>query len=146
LNLSVVAEKRSGSTGAGRALLGTAGRRRATAMADLEKSNLGERAEFNLNLDFVVLKSNEGESVACVAAEPELKRDVEKVRVLATREASETVNVANHLVETVNLASGDCEFLPDVEPFTIVLVDSLTTDLDFDRADESMADFGSPSE
>jgi hypothetical protein len=104
----------------------------------------GERREFNVDLDFVVLERNEGERKTRVAAEPELKGNVQFTSIIAVQ--GEVVVGGTHggiyttyhsLVAFV-VTRGLGELVPDVEPVTVVLVDALTTDFDFYGFDELM--------
>ena len=138
---------------------------------DVGPAEVAELVEVNVNLDLVVLESNEGEGKASVAVEPELEGDVESVLrgtraalrggmglttkavIIATTigaDLSEGVNqlrdVANHLGVTGLLASGAGQLIPDVEPVAVVLVNALTTDLDLDILDEIVADPVEPAE
>jgi hypothetical protein len=117
------------------------------------------RADIKVNLDFVVLKSNQGESKTGVGAEPKLKRNVQSgLRKSVTRSANltrsqgvarrfnirerrvsdegELSGVTNHLEVTGKLLRGDSKLVPDVHPVTILTVDSLTTNLDLNLSDK----------
>ena len=87
------------------------------------------RAELNVDLDFVVLKSDERKRKARVAAEPELERDEERLR-------SGAGSSAGHVSVGSNLAVFLGEFVPEVKPFTVVLVNTLSTDFDFNVVNE----------
>jgi len=136
----------------------------------------GSVAEFKVDLNFVVLKSNQGKSKTGVAAEPEFKRDVEsgfghaatKIAIAkshgrssrntghksgvvtgSTRSAvgsgtgdglGETGNVANHGGITSGVASGLGEFVPDVEPVTVLTIDALTTDFNINLSNHDVAE------
>jgi hypothetical protein len=71
----------------------------------------------------VVLKSNEGKSETGVLAEPELEGDVEGGSFGGIEtSAGKLDGVANHVVIT-NLETGlEREFIPYVQPFTIVSI------------------------
>ena len=113
---------------------------------------LVDGAEIEVDLDLVVLKSDQREGKAGVAAVPELKRHVESslgksvarsancvgcvgvARTLHIGESgvgneSKLSGVANHLVVATLLLSRESELLPDVHPVTILAVYALTTDL-----------------
>jgi hypothetical protein len=117
----------------------------------------------------VVLESNEREGKTRVAAEPELERDVEGVHrgaagnhfrgegltaiavIVASgatlvEEVGEFRDVTNHLGVAGLLTRLLGEFVPDVEPVTIVLVNALTTDFDFDVVDDVVANPVEPAE
>jgi len=128
-----------------------------------------EGVELEPDLDFVVLESNERESQARVAVEPELEGNVECVLrgavadllggvglasaapVVAAltalyEEVGELGYVAYHLgvagLETWLLG----ELVPDLEPVTVVLINLLTTDLNVDVVDEVVANPVEPAE
>jgi hypothetical protein len=128
-----------------------------------------EGVEFEVDTHFVVLESDQWESKTRVAAEPELERDVESVHrgarsddfrgegftaiaiIVASRttlveEVSKFRNVTNHLGVTGLFASFLGEFVPDVEPLTILFVNALTTDFDFNIFDDVVTDPVEPSE
>ena len=128
-----------------------------------------EIVEDQVDTNFVVLESDQGESKTRVAAEPELEGDVESVlrgaladlvggvgltsgtvvvAVLTTLsdQVGQLRDVTNHLGITGLLASLLGEFVPDVEPLAIVLIDTLTTDLELNLLHEVVADPVEPSE
>jgi hypothetical protein len=117
----------------------------------------------------VVLEGNEGKRETRVAAEPELEGHVQGVhgraranhlrrvglttiaRVVAVDTASidsvgELGHVANHLGITGLLTRLLGELIPDVEPVTIVLVDTLTTNLELDIRNKVLANPVEPTE
>ncbi len=114
---------------------------------------LSSTSEFNVNYDFVVLESNERESETRVAAEEELERNVERRLRLFNRARSNTrreggrgrafvgfvrserERVTNHTLVASLEARGEGEFVEDFKPVTIVEVNTLTTDLEFNRVD-----------
>jgi len=111
--------------------------------------------EVKINLNFVVLKSNEGNGETRVAAEPELKRNIESglgkglagstdlvrgiggtarsVNLVKFRvgNVSELSGVTNHLVVTTSLLRSKSELIPNVHPVTILAVDALSSNLNF---------------
>ncbi len=118
-----------------------------------------EVVELEVDTNFVVLESDQRESQTRVAAEPELERDVESVFRSAAEEFTRGVrftasaiivaifttlydqvgqlrNITNHLGITGLFTRFLGEFVPDVEPVTIVLIDTLTTDLEFNIVDQ----------
>ncbi len=104
-------------------------------------------ADVELNLDFVVLESNEGQSKTHVAAEPELEGDIEGGGLSrAQTSAGQSNGVANHVVITSAETSGERELVPDGQPVTVLFVNTLTTDLDFDRLNQHVADIVDPAE
>ena len=109
--------------------------------------------ELEVDLDLVVLESDQREREARVAAEPELERDVERVlrgavrylrkgvglaaraRIVARltalyEQVHELRNVAYHLRIAGLLASLLRELVPDLEPVAVVLVDLLAANLE----------------
>jgi hypothetical protein len=128
-----------------------------------------DRVELQVEADLVVLEGDQGQRETRVAAEPELKRHVQSVhgraranllgrvggttiaRVvarLATCEddVGELGHVANHLGITGLLTRLLRELVPDVEPVTIVLVDTLTTNLELDIRNKVLANPVEPTE
>ena len=124
--------------------------------SDSEKA-LVERADFDVNLNFVVLKGNQRKSKARVAAEPELEWDVKGgLRKSLARGADslwdvggtassgdlgetwvakvrELRGLANHFVVSRLLFRSQSELVPDVHPVTILAVDALASDFDFNH-------------
>jgi len=99
-------------------------------------------SEGEVDLDFVVLQSNEGESKTMVAVEEELKGDVESrpsALNVSTRGTTDHIRVKHTF-----LGFGGAEFGPDVEPFAVVTIDTLAADFEFDLFDEVMTDVGVP--
>ena len=122
-------------------------------------AEVAEVVEDQVDTNFVVLESDQRESKTRVAAEPELERDVESVLRSAltdfvrgvgftssaiiiaifttlSDQVGELGDVTNHLGVTSLLSSFLGELIPDVEPLTIMLIDTLTTDLEFDFLDQ----------
>ena len=112
-----------------------------------------EIVEDQIDTNFVVLESNQRESKTRVAAEPELEGDIESVfrgaladlvgrvglasnavivAILTTLgdQVGELGNVTHHLGVPSLLTRLLGQFVPDVEPLTIMLVNALTTDLE----------------
>ena len=109
-------------------------------------------ADVKVDLDLVILKSDEGKGKTGVAAIPELKRDVKsRLRKGITRSANlargigitgsvniverrirdegELSGVTNHLVVTTLLLRSEGELSPDVHPVTILAINALASDL-----------------
>jgi hypothetical protein len=128
-----------------------------------------EGVELEVDTDLVVLEGDQRQGKTRVAAEPELKGDVQGVlrgavehlirRVGLTtgaiivagittldEEVGELGNVTNHLriagLETRLLR----ELIPDLEPLAIVLINTLTTDLEFNVVNEVVANPVEPTE
>ena len=119
---------------------------------DIVPAEVLDLLHFEVDLDLVVLEGDQREREARVAAEPELERDVERVLRRAVGNLGERVglaaragivaglatlyehvhelrNVAYHLRIAGLLASLLREFIPDLEPVTVVTVDALAADL-----------------
>lgn len=97
--------------------------------------------EFNVETNFVVLESNEGKSNTSMSVEPEDEGNV--VSTGSTSSDSSFVIVVgftDHLVITSSLFGSLGKLIPDIEPFTVVLVNTLTTDFDFNRFNEEVAE------
>ena len=141
----------------------------AGALGGKVPAHVAEVVEFQVDTDFVVLESNERQGQTGVSVEPELERDVEGVFrgalldfIRGVGDSSTAVsvagfttldegvdelrNVTNHLGITSLLSRFLGEFVPDVEPVTIVLVDTLTTNFDFDVLDDVVTRPVQPSE
>jgi hypothetical protein len=116
-------------------------------------------ADVKVNLDLVVLKSDEGKGQTGVTAEPELKGDIEGglgesiagsanlARSGSVARAVDVVeggvgdegklgSVTDHLEVTALLLGRHSELVPDVHPVTVLTVDALATDLNLDLGDE----------
>ena len=122
--------------------------------------DLIQRTEFKVDLDLVVLESNEGQSKPWVTAEPELKRDVKRsLRKCVTRGAhsggdissstsrfniregwidhvGQLRGLSDHRIVTTLLLGSQCKLLPNVHPVTILAIDALTSDLDLNHRDK----------
>jgi hypothetical protein len=95
--------------------------------------------EFEVNLNFVVLEGNEGKGKTGVAAEPELKGNEDNAVCnigVGGGVLNKRVGAVHHKLVTFPVTSGLGKFVPDVEPIGVVLVNTLTTDFDFDGLDE----------
>jgi hypothetical protein len=122
-------------------------------------AEVAEIVEDQVDTHLVVLEGDQGESKTRVAAEPELEGDVESVfrgaladlvggvgltsnavivAVLTTLsdQVGQLRDVTHHLGVTSLLTRLLGELIPDVEPLTIVLVDTLTTDLELNLLDQ----------
>jgi hypothetical protein len=118
-----------------------------------------DRADIKVDLDLVVLKSDEGKGQTGVAAEPELKGDIESglgesvtgsanlARSVGVARAIDVVEggvgdegqlsgVADHLEVAALLLSRHGKLVPDVHPVTVLTVDTLATDLNLNLRDE----------
>ena len=116
-------------------------------------------ADIKVNLDLVILKSDEGKGQTGVAAEPELKGDIQSglgesvtgsanlARSVGVARAIDVVEggvgdegqlggVADHLEVAALLLGGHGKLVPDVHPVTVLAVDALATDLNLNLRDE----------
>ena len=112
------------------------------------------RTNIQVNLDFVVLKGDEGKSKPRVAAVPELEGNIEggfresitglahlgggvgrtgsiDGRERGVSDEGQLGGVTNHLEVTTLLFLGQGELIPQVHPVTILTVNALTSDFDF---------------
>jgi hypothetical protein len=120
---------------------------------------LFDGADIKVDLDLVVLKSDEGKGQTGVAAEPELKGDIEGglgesvtgsanlARSVGVARAIDVVEggvgdegqlsgVADHLEVAALLLGGHGKLVPDVHPITVLAIDTLATDLNLNLRDE----------
>ena len=126
-------------------------------------------AEVKVDLDFVVLESDQRKSKTGVAAEPEKEGHVEcglrkgvagsanlvgnRGGSAGTRDTGEVGvgdvgklgGVTNHLVVTTLLLLGEGQLVPDVHPVTVLAIDALTTNLDLNLGDELLTDVVQPT-
>jgi len=116
-------------------------------------------ADIKVDLDLVILKSDEGQCQTGVAAEPELKGDIEgglgesvtgsanlarSVSIARTIDVVEggvgdegqLSGVADHLEVAALLLGRHGKLVPDVHPITVLAVDTLATDLNFNLRDQ----------
>jgi len=120
-------------------------------------------AEVEVDLDLVVLESNEGKGKSRVAAEPELKRDIKgglgkgvagsadlggstgssarsvDIGILGFSDVGELGGVSNHLEVTTLLLGRKGHLVPDVHPVSILTVYALTTNLNLNLSDELLS-------
>ncbi len=136
-----------------------AGNASAVVQAGHSPQALLNGADIKVNLDLMVLKSDKGKGQTGVAAEPELKGDIEGglgesiagsanlARSVGIARAINVVergvsnegqlgSVADHLEVTALLLSGHSKLVPDVHPVTVLAVDALATDLNLNLRDE----------
>jgi len=121
---------------------------------------LTNRADVKVNLDLVVLESNQGKGKSGVAAEPEQQGDVESGlregvagsanlagssgRGARSRDISKggvsdvgkLGGVTNHLEVSTLLLRRKGELVPDVHPVTILTVNALTSNLNLNLGNE----------
>ena len=125
---------------------------------------LTDGANVEVDLDLVVLEGNKGKGKAGVAAEPELEGDVESglregvagsanlvgatgrsagardIRKSRVSDVCELGGVANKLEVSALLLSRESELVPDVEPVTVLAVNTLATNLNLNLGDELLTD------
>jgi hypothetical protein len=112
-----------------------------------------------VNLDFVILKSDEGKGKTGVTAVPELEGNVESSLgqsiagsanltrgICLTRtidgiergigDKSQLGGIANHSMVTRALVIGKSKVVPDVHPVTILAINALTTDLNLNLGNQ----------
>lgn len=122
-------------------------------------AQVAQVVELQVDAHLVVLEGDQGQRQTRVTVEPELQRDVQRVlrgallhllgRVGGTSTAvlvavltalhqrvHQVGHVTHHLGVTSLLARLLGELVPDLEPVTVVLVDTLTTDLDLHVLDQ----------
>jgi hypothetical protein len=110
-------------------------------------------ADIEVDLDLVILKSNQRKSKTGVAAIPELEGDIEsglRESIAGSANLTRSVSLArtidgvkrgvsdkgklggvsNHGIVTLLLVDGESKVVPDVHPVTILAVNALTTDFD----------------
>ena len=117
------------------------------------------RADIKINLDLVVLESNQRQSKTGVSAKPELKGDIKsgfregisgRANLAGSHRVARAINlrergigdegklggVTNHFEISTLLLSSHCELVPDVHPVTILAINSLTTNLNLNLSNE----------
>jgi hypothetical protein len=117
------------------------------------------RADIKVDLDLVVLESNQRESQTGVGTKPKLERDVKgglrkgvsgRANLAGSQRVARAINlrergigdegklgdVTNHLEVATLLLSSHCELIPDVHPVTILTVNSLTTNLNLNLSND----------
>ncbi len=144
-------------------------RRRSRAVPDLVVGAVDPLLELNVDAHLVVLERDERDGEAGVAAEPELQRDVQRLRRgararragvgelraragrvqrIAARilHQDEVVRVADHVVERRDGARILGELGPDLHPVAELAVDALAADFKLNDLDEAVADVVEPAE
>jgi hypothetical protein len=119
-------------------------------------------ADIEVNLDFVVLKGDQRQGKTGVTAVPKLEGNIEggfregiagsanlARSVALTRtvdivergigDKGEFGGVSDHTVVTADLVNGQGEVVPDVHPVTVLAINALTTDFDFNLRNELFA-------
>jgi len=123
---------------------------------------LVDGANVEVDLDLVVLESNKGKGKTRVGAEPELKRHVKgslrksitgSANLAGSKGVARTINVrergvgdegklggvTNHLEVAALLLGGHGELVPDVHPVTILAINALATNFNFNLSDNLLA-------
>jgi hypothetical protein len=134
-------------------VVGTAAERTDSPQALIDGTNI------EIDLDLVILKSNEGKSKTGIAAIPELERNIKSsLGESVTRSAnltrsvslartvdgvkrgigdkSQLGGVADHSIVTGLLFKRKSKVVPDVHPVTILAINALTTDLNLNLRDQ----------
>ena len=134
-----------------------------TAVCVAERTNgpqaLVDGADIEVDLDFVVLEGDQRQGKTGVAAVPELEGNVEGgfregiaggANLARSVALARTVNiiergvgdkgefggVSDHAVVAADLVNGQSEVVPDVHPVTVLAINALTTDFDFNLRNE----------
>jgi len=103
-----------------------------------------ELGEFKCDTYFVVLEGDEGDTETIVSAVEELERYVEGVGLVNLGEVSVGGYVTYHAGIAAFLAYFVGEFVPDVEPVTVLFVDLGAADFEVVVVDEGVAYIGYP--
>ena len=130
---------------------------------------LTNRAEINVDLDFVVLEGDQRKSKSRVAAEPEEKRDVKgglrqglarsanlgrssgssarsrNFGELRIGDVGELGGVADHLVVSRGLLGRKSELIPDVHPVSVVAVNALASNFNLNLGNELFTNVVQPA-
>ena len=119
-------------------------------------------SDIQVDLDFMILQSDQRKSQSWVGTEPELKRDIQSgfgegitrstnltrsqgvTRAINFRERGisdegKLGSITNHLEVTTLLFGSHGQLVPDVHPVTILTINSLTTNFDFNLSDQLFA-------
>ena len=139
VEVDVVDEERSGTEGAG-GDCGHVGGEGTVGGTVTSPEAIRELAELKVNLDLMVLQSNEWEGKTGVAVEPELERHVKDLARHGKGVAgagsglgdlSKARGVTDHVGITKLMTGGLGELVPDVEPVTVMFIDPLQVILQF---------------
>ena len=130
---------------------------------------LADRADIQVDLDLVVLQSDERQRKSRVLAEPEQQRNVEgglregvargahlgrsrrgrararDGRERGVRDVGKLGRVTNHLEVAALLLRREGELVPDVHPVTVLAVNALATNLHLNLGDELLANEVEPA-
>jgi hypothetical protein len=137
-----------------------------TAVSVTQRTNgpqaLVDWADIEIDLDFVVLKGDQRQGKTGITAVPELKGNIEGgfgegiaggANLARSVALARTVNiiergisdkgefggVSDHAVVTANLVNGQSEVVPDVHPVTVLAINALTTNFDFNLRNQLFA-------
>jgi hypothetical protein len=149
----------NGSDRGSNAILGSGSCTRTAVKGCNSPETLINRTDIKINLDLVVLESNQRKGKTRVGTEPKLKRNIKSgLRKSITRsthltrgkgvtrsiniserrigDEGELSGVTNHLEVTTLLFRGHSKLVPDVHPVTILTVNTLTTNLNLNLSNE----------
>jgi hypothetical protein len=128
------------------------------ALCLVERTNspqaLIDGADIEIDLDFVVLEGNQRQGKTGITAVPELEGNIEGgfgksiaggANLARSGALARTVNriergvsdkgefggVSDHTVITADLVNGESEIVPDMHPVTVLAINALTTNFDF---------------
>ena len=101
-------------------------------------------SEFNIDFNFVILKGDQRESKTRISIEPELEGDVKTSCWDGTSKSGKTGGVTDHDIVSIIVFSGSGKFRPDVEPFSVLLINTLSTDFKFDVVNKDVSDVSGP--
>jgi hypothetical protein len=125
-----------------------------SALSEITRSNneLIEVSELEVKSDLVVLKGNQRKSQTVVSVEPELEWNVESVLVLNKAsliwglEIAQLWYITDHLGVTSLEITISRKLPPDVQPVTVLLIDSGTSNFKLGRVNQSMTQSLNPCE
>ena len=101
--------------------------------------------KFKVDADFVVLEGNEGDAKAIVSAVEELKGYIYYVGIVGSSKVSVVGYVTYHAGIATFLAYLVGEFIPDVEPVTVLFVDLGAANFEVVVVNDGVANTGYPS-
>lgn len=112
--------------------------------------------ELNVDANLMVLKRNQRKRQTNIAVEPELQRNVQSLtRLVLSRPLlkragelglSAEATLTNHLLVTSLLTRRDSQLTPNLEPSAVLLVNTLTTDLNLNVLNQMMTNVINPTE
>ena len=104
-----------------------------------------ELNKFKVDADFVVLEGNEGNAEAIVSAVEELEGDIYYVGIVGCSKGSVGGYVTYHAGIATFLAYLVGEFIPDVEPVTVLFVDLGSANFEVVVVNDGVAYIGYPA-